>query len=112
VASCSFTEIAEKKAMSPLSIRPEIPKVLRKPTHQVFDLAAIGELLDPIEIGDLDEGAVPMWKLAIVEAQMIIDDHRRGAVSSDAAIRDLRVVVRRLLSAAKLEDCDQLARRS
>src|SRR3984893_7290594 len=98
--------------MWPLSIRPEIPAALRKPVPEVDVLAAIGELLDPIEIGDLDEGAVPMWKLAIVEAQMIIDNPRRGAVSSDAAIRDLRVVVRRLLSAAKLEECDQLARRS
>jgi len=95
--------------MWPLSIRPEIPTALRKPVPEVDVVAAIGELLDPIEIGDLDEAAVPMWKLAIVEAQMIIDDHRRGVVSTDAAIGDLLVVVRRLLSVARLDGCDSVS---
>lgn len=98
--------------MWPLSIRPEMPTALRKPAPEVFVLEAIGELLDPVDIGDLDEAAVPMWKLAIVEAQMIIDDHRRGAVSTNAAIGDLLVVVRRLLSAANLEGCDSVTLRS
>jgi hypothetical protein len=94
--------------MWPLSIRPETLTALRKPVPEVYIIEAIGELLDPIEIGDLDEAAVPMWKLAIVEAQMIIDDHRRGTVSTDAAVGDLLVVVRRLLSAARLEGCDSV----
>jgi hypothetical protein len=95
--------------MWPLSIRPEIPTALRKPLPEVNVIEAIGELLDPIEIGDLDEAAVPMWKLAIVEAQMIIDDHRRGAVSTDAATCDLLVVVRRLLGVARFEACDSVS---
>src|SRR5579871_657551 len=95
---CGFTEIAEKTSMWPLSIRPEIPTAPRKSVRDNFVLEAIGELLDPLEIGDLDEGAVPIWKLAVVEAQMIIDDHRRGAVSTDTAIGDLLVVARRLAS--------------
>jgi hypothetical protein len=97
--------------MWPLSIRPENPTALRKRAPEIFVLEAIGELLDPIEIEDLDEGAVPMWKHAIVEAQMIIDDHRRGAVSTNAAIGDLLVVVRRILSAAKVEGCDSVSMR-
>ena len=96
--------------MWPLSIRPEIPAAPRKSVRDNFVLEAIGELLDPLEIGDLDEGAVPIWKLAVVEAQMIIDDHRRGAVSTDAAIGDLLVVARRLASAAKFEDREARAR--
>jgi hypothetical protein len=98
--------------MWPLSIRPEIPTAPRKHASEVCVIEAIGELLDPIDIGDLDEASVPMWKLAIVEAQMIIDDHRRGTVSTDAAVRDLLVVVRRLLSTARLEGCESVALRS
>jgi hypothetical protein len=75
--------------MWPLSIRPEIPTAPCKRVSEVCVIEAIGELLDPIDIGDLDEAAVPVWKLAIVEAQMIIDDHRRGTVSTDAAVGDL-----------------------
>ena len=95
--------------MWPSSIRSEIPTAPRKPIPEVDIVEAIGELLDPIEIDDVEEAAVPMWKLAIVEAQMIIDDHRRGAVSTDAAVHDLLVVVRRLLSAARLEGCDSVS---
>jgi hypothetical protein len=94
--------------MWPSSIRSEIPTAPRKPIPEVDIVEAIGELLDPIEIDDADETTAPMWKLAIVEAQSIIDDHRRGAVSTDAAIGDLLLVVRRLLSAAKQEGRDQL----
>jgi hypothetical protein len=91
--------------MSPLSIRSEIPTVPRKSARQLFALEEIGELLDSIEIGDLDEGGVSMWSLAVVEAQMIIDDHRRGAVSTDAAIGDLLVVIRRLRNADTASAC-------
>jgi hypothetical protein len=86
--------------MWPLSIRPEVPTARNERAPEMHAIEAIGRLLDPVDIGDLDEAAMPMWKLAVVEAQMIIDDHRRGAVSADVAMNDLLVVVRRLLIAA------------
>ena len=98
--------------MSLLSIRSEIPTAIHTPVPEDFVVEAIGELLDPIDVGDLDEGAAPMWKLAIVEAQMIVDDQRRGAVSTDAAIASLLVVLRRALNVAMLEDCVKIPLRS